>query len=530
MNLFKNTTIRTKRQLMTYITAMTFVFTLTILATSIAGFLVEHLQMAAQENGESLDARKALLFAGLILASASFFGLFVDTFWASLQKKHAPRSLVSAALLGLMVAVGIFLVSHISEAARLIALTLMAAAAYGWSFDLYDVTITSTILRSGKPENTAQNLSQKKVAEAIGMVCGLLLSGLVLFFGSAVAQTLLLGMLFGVLVFVRNFFDRPEDEVPLEFSANAKVPWASVLAKVGDVDGMKAHMSAAPAQVQAEILAVGQRAADEAAQLPGRAAEVLQAAKHEIVELLKRRGEIVHNVHARAEKFSFKQTFGESFQIFQEFFSLFRQDGGRGALVIWGACAVMFFSFWDTLAVTYQPLFLAEVTSGDATFRALSGVLLALFVVPIMVLQIPFARMADRFGREKFVFGGILLSAVSLLFLGSAGGSIGMVVLAGLGNSVGYAMAFTPAQAYFVSCVERGGAEQRAHSAGLLRMALNFGNIFGQLLGGAFFALFGFSFGFFVFGILLTIFSVVSVWVLWGMGGGKKAVGAAEAK
>ena len=344
MNLFKNTTIRTKRQLMTYITAMTFVFTLTILATSIAGFLVEHLQMAAQENGESLDARKALLFAGLILASASFFGLFVDTFWASLQKKHAPRSLVSAALLGLMVAVGIFLVSHISEAARLIALTLMAAAAYGWSFDLYDVTITSTILRSGKPENTAQNLSQKKVAEAIGMVCGLLLSGLVLFFGSAVAQTLLLGMLFGVLVFVRNFFDRPEDEVPLEFSANAKVPWASVLAKVGDVDGMKAHMSAAPAQVQAEILAVGQRAADEAAQLPGRAAEVLQAAKHEIVELLKRRGEIVHNVHARAEKFSFKQTFGESFQIFQEFFSLFRQDGGRGALVIWGRmCGDVFF-------------------------------------------------------------------------------------------------------------------------------------------------------------------------------------------
>ena len=198
-------------------------------------------------------------------------------------------------------------------------------------------------------------------------------------------------------------------------------------------------------------------------------------------------------------EFRWGEMFRES-KLLVEFFALFR--GNKKALILWAAIVVVFFSFWDTMAVTFQPLFLQKISGYSGLLRALSGVIMASFLIPILLFQMPFAALADRFGRAKFVVLGILVSGTAK--------SIGMIFFAGLANSVGYALAFVPAQAMLAVEIEQSERASSEKSAGVLRVALNVGNVFGQFLGGLVFAAIGFSAGFFVFGAVLLVFAIFS--------------------
>ncbi|HID92367.1 TPA: hypothetical protein EYP45_04595, partial [Candidatus Peregrinibacteria bacterium] len=152
----EKTTITTKKKLMYYVGAMNFMLVYTILAYSIAVFLTERFP----ENDN------AIFLVGLILGIAAFFSLFVDSIWAYAQKTVHPRKLLLGAIVGLFITVGIFLGANIPFSSPLAwpFFTILAAFSYGWSFNLYDVTMTTLILKTGKKTELAQEMSQKKVA------------------------------------------------------------------------------------------------------------------------------------------------------------------------------------------------------------------------------------------------------------------------------------------------------------------------------------------------------------------------------
>ena len=192
--LLKQTNIKTKRGLMIYITAAFFVFVATILSVSIVMFLMERFEGSP---------KKAIFYAGLLLGAASFFGIFVDAVWGSLQRKFRPKTLLFWAAIGLMLTVSIFLLSHTMESLQMMLFTILAAFSFGWSLDLYDVTMMTTVLRRSDKSQYAQSISQKKVAEVIGMISGLIISSILWAIGGAIfVQITLLVLLIIVIFFI----------------------------------------------------------------------------------------------------------------------------------------------------------------------------------------------------------------------------------------------------------------------------------------------------------------------------------------
>lgn len=439
---------------------------------------------------------------------ASFFAIFIDTFWVYLQKIRPPKTLLLYALAGLIITVSIFLFSH-----DFFILTLVAALLYGWSFDLYDITLLTIILKRGKRGNYAQNISQKKLSEAIGMTFGLIFSGFLLYFGSGFTQIILLVILISIFVFALHHFDREEDShIGLQFSQESLVNWKGVFSVLAHSSKIQKMLISAGTSVKKEVLLLSQETEKAIRNLPSgtkkKAEEILEASRKKLIEILAKENEIVKEKFPQPE-FSFHDMWQSSLSIFHDFLGIFQKRGAK-PLIIWVATAVIFFSFWDTMAATFQPVFIQKITGDIPSLREFSGVLLACFLLPILFFQVPFARLADKWGRENFVFLGVLVSGISLLFLG-ASSNVWMIIGAGMANSVGYALAFSPAQAMLVSEIEKTQKViQKEHSSGMLRVALNIGNISGQLGGGILFASLGFLMGFFIFGIFLCLFSIFS--------------------
>ena len=505
--ILQQTTIRDKRTLYGYLTATFFVFVFTLLATSIATFLIEKLP----------NASNPIFYVGVLLGLASFFALFVDTVWSSLQDKFSSRTLMFAALIGVIVTVCIFLLTQ-----QLFVFALLAAFLYGWSYDLYDVTMLTTILRNGDPEKSAQNISQKRVAEVLGMISGLLLSGPLLYFGSEVAQMILIALLATVLIFVKNHFDKAEDaQVALRFADEASVDWKEVFFYIADPHKLSGLLTDVGSNVRDQVVALSHKTSARLKALPGTAGvqttEILKNAKIELVDILQKEHHIISRGQVKQpqqkSKVSIRETWHEVMETFRDFFALFRSPQGAERLLMWGAMVIIFFSFWDTMAITFQPLLVRDFFN-EGWLKVLSGFILALFVLPILVFQIPISKGADRIGHRLFVMIGLAISGVSLFFLATAvlTETIWMLILAGMGNSIGYAFAFAPAQAYFTSTIKKARANiTDAQSAGTLRIALNVGNIAGQILGGTILAVLDFSFAFYFFSGVLIAFALFSV-------------------
>ena len=494
---------------MYYLAAMNFTFVYTILGYSIAVFLQERFP----------DHPNAIFLVGLILGAASFFALFVDVFWGYLQSIKPSKPLFIWAIFGLMATVAIFLFSQFNiglfQPFRWALFTIVAAFSYGWSFDLYDVTMTSYILKISPKEELSQNISQKKVAEAVGMLMGLIVGGVIIFFGSQVAQVFLLFFLFAAFLFVKQYFDRGQDNIPLKFSESSQVNWREVFRLLAHPDEVATVVDPAAEQLKQQVLQLSQETAGNIQNLPvaerKKAEALLENARRNLLELLMDAKE-VHETAEAKKVFHFGTMMHEVGGLFKNFLQIFSRH--TPFCIFWVMFIVMFFSFWDTMAVTFQPAFVARFTDKLGAYGgALSGLVMGLFILPVFAFQILFGKLADKYGKYIMIFLGIAVSGISLIFLGLIdtmfGGSIIALILLGMLNSAGYAAAFSPAQAMFVQEHQKNIFRQTGkmvddeEGAAPLRLVLNFGNILGQLAGGFVFAFWGFTTGFMIFGVLL---------------------------
>ncbi|MEI7511777.1 MAG: MFS transporter [Candidatus Peregrinibacteria bacterium] len=508
---FAKTTIQTKRALMYYVGAMNFMFVYTVLGYSIAIFLQERFP----------ESPNAIFFVGLILGMASIFALFVDVFLASLQRFFQSRKLILTAIIGLILSVSIFFASHFVEPLKWALFTVMAAFFYGWSYDLYDITMSTMIFEHSKNEEYARAISQKKVAESLGMLFGIIASGVTLAYGSTIAQIFLLIFLTLVFLFFKFNFDQEADNVALKFSEKSGIAWREIFISLPNTEEVKSHLHNAGEELREKVLSLSQKTAEEIKRLPETAKgmgqstkSLLGSARLALIDILAKEDEIIREKVPELP-FRPKEMVEDVHNAFAAFFRIF--DAKTPFSLLWVTLIVTFFSFWDTLAITFQPLF---VQTFHDTIGRLSSFMMLLFVLPVFLFQVPFANLADRYGRHLMILIGITISGISLIFLGLsyiiAPENIWLVILSGMGNALGYAAAFSPAQAKFADEVEKrakmeGQILKSSEISAPLRITLNIGNILGQIGGGLIFSLLGFFNGFLIFGCILVFATIVSL-------------------
>lgn len=505
---------------MYYIGAFNFMYIYTILSYSIAVFIME--RFPANE--------KAIFFVGVILALASFLGLFLNGIWIYFQKTFSSKILILIATGGIFISVGIFLLSQfIFPILAIPAFTLLAACFYIWSYDLYDITMTTIILNRAKDNEQTTQFSEKKIAESIGMLMGIITGGLLMIFGSSTAQFFLFVFLVFLFLYFRTHFENEKDDIELVFSKESGVEWKKVLKSISKPEAVQSHMKTASQNLQKKVLhvskAVSQEIEKEIKNIPDTAVEsithaskktktLLNQARILVIDILAKENEIQrktipkHNFHIK-EIFS---EIGSSFMILGNAFSF----STRYAFFL-AAVMIMFFSFWDTMAVTYQPIFLQRF---HETLGVFTVFIMPLFILPIFLLQVPFARLSQKLGTHIMILMGLGISAISLVLLGTLeslwGGSITMLLLAGMGNSIGYTAAFSSSQVHFSQEIKYyfysiDQPENNGRIAATLRLALNIGNIVGQLFGGVIFALLGFLLGFLSLGMILLFVFLMSL-------------------
>lgn len=464
--ILQQTNIKSERMYHFYITAMLWIAAFTLYSYSITIFLNE--------------ALGSPFWVGLFLGIGSAAATFLDVPFGYLQKILSTRILLSIATLGLMLSVGIFLFSY-THAAFL----ALAGIIYALSHDLYDVTMLSYVFNRTIPAEYGQNISQKSVFEALGIVFGLVFSGFFLQWGSEIAQIALEFILLLSLVIILFIFDR-------ESSSESKpVSHKIQELKSNTVSGLKNSAIA--------VINITEQGLEKLKNTIQTGTIVLKPIIPSWRQILSAK---MFQEMAEAYKGLTTIVRGRKFNI----------------PLVWSVLVLFLFSFWDTFVITFEPLFLAKFLAESNSYRFLTGgIIMTLFILPLFVCLIPFSRLADKYGRHNFIMGGLAVSGVSLVFFGLAD-SLPLMIMAGMSNSLGYAAVMPSVQALFAEkfsehlALSQGKTEIDSHvSASPLKMILNFANVLGQVCGGTLIYFLGFNAVFMIFGALLCIMCMFSL-------------------
>ena len=146
-------------------------------------------------------------------------------------------------------------------------------------------------------------------------------------------------------------------------------------------------------------------------------------------------------------------------------------------------------------------IFLPILAAGNLGLRSsLVGVLLAVHILLISLLGIPFGRIADRLSRRFLVVSGCLVSSVFLVAV-PLGQNFGLLLALAVLGSVGSAIAVPAASALVV---EEGRKYGMGFSIALFSMALSIGMVVGPIVGGAIADFVGINSAFY-FGAVMTL-------------------------
>lgn len=214
---------------------------------------------------------------------------------------------------------------------------------------------------------------------------------------------------------------------------------------------------------------------------------------------------------------------------FKSFYEVLGQAPFNAKLLVM-SLIVIFFGFWDTFVVTFLIDFLDKIIAKNDNIllqtRLFTGyVFIAILAIPAFGAQIPLIGLSKKVGNFFVIFFGVLLSGISMFFFGVFDGFF-IVLLLGIGNSIGYAAAMPLAQGEFSDSYNQAYAEKRKlteidsnASSAPLKMILNLANVIGVLLGGFLIAIVGFDGTFFVLGAILIVLFGVSIAnkVKWGL-------------
>lgn len=453
---------------------------------------------------------KSLFLAGLALAIWNIVSLSLDGLINALQKRYASRTLFIVSIIGLTIAILIFLSVAIS---KLILVVYIAAIFFSVSFDTMEITVVSYILAQSLPAQYWQNLSYKGVAHGIWLLIGFLISAIVIFssymIGSLsdatirgtvrlleietsgdmdssiiVCQFIILFILLALLFFAYIFFDR---EVRVLSSDYVKTSFQML--KSDTIEGLRAS--------------------------------AINIVENTLIKLKREPNQIALKSTDEKQKMNWNEIFWEVSSSIMLLFRVFRANPPNTTLV-WSISTVTIFSYWDTFLGTFLPLFFTELLENQTWFltKVPGSILMLIFVLPALILFPVFAWFGDKFWRHYFMIGGLAITCISVFFIWVTPYSMFMMfILAWFWITIGYAMWMSWSAAdcankinEFVAVTEGKWEIDTNVSAGPLMIINNFGNIIGPLIGGYFIENMWFQPFFIFFSFLLLLYVIYSLY------------------
>lgn len=472
--LLKKTNIKTGKQLIFYLTCMFFSMIFSMATVTITLWLNAHFE---------------IIFIGIFMSLSNLVSTLMDVPIGYLQKLMPKRIILIFGILCIMGSMVIFIM-----AAQVTFIAFIAVLIYGCAYDFHHITMTSYILNISSPEEYSQSLSQKNVADSLGLLIGLLLAtviNFITFFDNLPFVFILVVSAF-YLLFITVIFDQAEYDTSLDQMDSDMV--LNKLSPAEMASGLKGFF------ISSAI--TGLNKIEESAE------SLKDKMSNKNVIILKQvQPTMAENKESMIE--GMKDSFKSLFHIFT--------PEPQWPLV-WATSIAMFFSLWDTFVSTFVLIYVVDkVIEANHVNPMMSGVIIALIGMPLFICQIPFSKLADRFGKPFFIYAGSLISSIAIAMLGFST-DLAWVILAGMLASIGYAAAFPAVQSFFAQKFQQYYAKSHNTneidtnvSAGPLQTIVDFGDVIAQIAGAALISIIDFGPTFMVLGVVLFLFFAVGL-------------------
>lgn len=351
---------------------------------------------------------------GLILSIPSIIAVLLDTSIGYSQIKFKRKHLL---IFSLLIFILISLILNFSG--NLVISIMIAMFLYGLAFDLFDITSYSTVFIHSSKKTSSSNLSLKEMFEAIGIIIGGVIIGLV-FSKSPSGATFVFGISsFLGLLLVLRFYKEKQSAI---------------------------------------------KKSDK---------------KHTIFQLLK------------------------------NFKSLLK---GKTLYLLILAMAI---TLWDGLFFGFESLFATKFHNPYINENIFAGILMALYVSPILFLEHIFGFFEDKIGKKNFIIIGLLIASLGI-FLISLSSNIFLLSLSVMISSFGiFSVAWPAVSGLFEDkSTQMIGRGESGEAVGLLEIFENIGYIIGPILGGILINSLDFGLTFKTLAGLMLVLSIVSFIVL----------------
>ncbi len=350
-----------------------------------------------------------LFTIGIILSGGSLISFFIDPFLGNLQKKFAPKTLLSTAILLFCFTIILFINVKAS-----FWLLFLATNLYGIAFDLASITSYKEVFDNSVEQDRSTNISFFESLYALGLLIGAIIAGFVVSLNLKSAANLA----FAILVFLFIIILWTKDKK----YKNKKNPL----------------------------------------------------------------------------NISYKEIFRE-----------LKTIGRSGVFLVF---LLIFIHLFDGFFFVFEPIFAKKFTGYFLNETIIGGLLMAIYTLPIIILEPYFGRLEDKFGRKKFIFIGLCITALAIFSLQS----FNHVLLSALSVflvSLGLFAITCPAVEglYESIIVKKLGKNHISSSVSIMEITLSIGFLFGPLIGGLLLSTpGGFNFAFQIFSLLSFIVLILS--------------------
>lgn len=453
------------------------------------------------------DALGNLFLAGLALAIGSVFALCFDGVFSFFQGKFSSRSLFLWSIVGMILAVLLFLVSASSLSVYL------AAILFRVSFDLCDITATAYVLKRSRAEEYGQNLSYKQLAQGIGLIGGFLISAMLIWTAEIIDLT------------TKSITSKTGELVKADL--NAEFISALLLVKVFLLALLVVMWVMAYLLFDRETQVIDRQA------LKTTFGEIREHSVRQFKTKIVRLKAVLPFTKTAspqssdpagispATRVDTRALFGELTSAISDL-ALVGKHRPLDLPLIWTIGVSCIFSYWDTFLGTYMPIYLTKVLSQQEGFlRMVPGsILMFILILPVLALLPLAAKWGDRHGRQPLILIGLVMTIMATLGIGILRPKEITILLAcGFGITFGYLFVMSAIRAntaikmnQFLLSAKPGMLIDTNKSAGSILLIDNIGNIVGTLVGGALIELLKFNGFFFVFGLMLLVVLAVTIW------------------
>ena len=199
------------------------------------------------------------------------------------------------------------------------------------------------------------------------------------------------------------------------------------------------------------------------------------------------------------EKISFTKSYTD---IFYEF----KMIGSQGLFLVF---LLIFIHLFDGFFFVFEPIFARKFQGYFFDEFVIGGLLLAIYTLPMIMLERNFGTWEDRLGRKKFVFIGLAMSTLSIFLLQSFDQLVISALLIFMTSLGLFAIALPAVEGMYESLTERKlGKQYRGYTVSIMEITLSIGFLLGPFMGGIFLTMPG------GFNAAFKIFSLLNLFVL----------------